>query len=465
MFMVHLEGAPMSKRALARLVWQNLRRGRRSFVLSVFGIAVGIASLAFFLALSMGVRHVLLGPIFPVGQIEVIPAKSSLESALGLLSLGGPPPLTEAAAQQLAAHPEVRAAHRRVKLAFPARAWGGQQLVGKNVYIELVADGVDPRALAGEDIGPEPFADHLGSHARCNADADCPSGEYCPWDTHACEPPVPAVISPFVVELYNGTLAAQTGLPKIGKFLAGQLRGLTFTVELGRSFIGTAKTGVEPHQRRVMLVGISPHAAQLALTLPFGYVQAWNRQYASGAPALSSVVLELKEGADVTRLGAAVRRMGYEIADSGAERAGLLMTLVTLLFTLVSFAMVAVAAINIAHSFYRVVAERRRELGVLRAVGAASSDIRRLVLAEAATIGLSGATVGVGLAQLAAFVVDLASRRWLPDFPFKPDTYFGFNWPLYAGALGCSVLACMAGAYGPARAAARLEPSEALTGS
>jgi ABC-type antimicrobial peptide transport system permease subunit len=124
--------------------------------------------------------------------------------------------------------------------------------------------------------------------------------------------------------------------------------------------------------------------------------------------------------------------------------------------------MVSVAAINIAHSFFRVVAERRREIGVLRAIGAAAADVRRLVLAEAAAIGLCGGAVGIALARLAALLIDAASRRFVPDFPFKPDSYFTFGWPLLAGALGCSILACMAGAWWPARAAAHLEPAEAL---
>lgn len=454
----------MTSRALVALVRQNLRRSRRSFALSVFGIAVGIASLTFFLALSAGVRHVVLGQVFPVGQLEVVPPKSSVEGPIGLFSsLGGPKPLSEEVARVLGARPEVRAVHRRAKLQFPARAWGGQEILGKNFYTELVAEGVDPAAMAGDGLGPESFSDGLGTHKSCNADGDCVAGEYCPWDTHACEPPIPAVISPFIVELYNGTLAAQTGLPKVGRFLAGRLRGIVFNIELGRSFIGASKSGVEPHQRKVMLVGISPHAAQLALTLPLGYVQAWNQQYAPDAPKLSSLVLEVKEGADVTRLTAAIRAMGFDVADSGAERAGLAITLVTLLFALVSFAMVSIAAINIAHSFFRTVAERRRELGVMRSVGAAARDIRALVLAEAAVIGAAGGALGVAVARLGALAVDAASRRFVPDFPFKPDSYFSFGWTLLAGALGCSILACMVGAYWPARAAARLEPTEALT--
>jgi ABC-type antimicrobial peptide transport system permease subunit len=75
---------------------------------------------------------------------------------------------------------------------------------------------------------------------------------------------------------------------------------------------------------------------------------------------------------------------------------------------------------------------------------------------------LCGGILGVILARLAALAVDVASRKWVPDFPFKPDSYFSFDVTILAGALGCAVLACVLGAFFPAQAAARLDPSEAL---
>ena len=85
-----------------------------------------------------------------------------------------------------------------------------------------------------------------------------------------------------------------------------------------------------------------------------------------------------------------------------------------------------------------------------------------MILCEAAAIGLCGGLVGLVLARLAAFVVDLASQRLIPDFPFKPDSYFSFDPGILAGALAVAVAACVLGALWPARAAARLDPSEAL---
>jgi putative ABC transport system permease protein len=457
----------MKTRALLALVRTSIRRARRSFVLSVFGIAVGIASLTFFLALSSGVRSAVLERAFPPGQLEVVPKSSSAGGALGLLSLGGPLELTDDAIARLQLEPGVGAAFPRTRLAFPARAFGGGELVGRDVHAELVAEGVDPRAVAADSVGPEPFSDELGSLRVCSSDADCAAPEYCPDDTRRCERPVPAVISQFMLEIYNGSIAPSHGLPKIGKFLASRFRGFVFHVVLGQSVIplGAAPTA-PPRERRLMLVGIAPRAAQLAVTLPLGRVREWNRQFAGerAAHTFSSVLLDLDEHAQVARVAQAVRDAGYAVADAGAERAGLALLLVTLLLALVSVAVLTVAAINIAHSFYRQVAERRREIGVLRSVGASAVDVERLLLAEAVAIGACGGVAGVLLARLGALVVDAASRRYVPDFPFQPDSYFSFDLSLVAIALGCAVAACALGAWFPARAAARVDPAEALSG-
>ncbi len=470
----------MTSRALLGLVRLNLRRSRRSFILSAIGVAIGIASLTFFLALSGGAERV-LEKIFPVGQIEIIPKKSSLGGPLDVLSLGGPRPLDDAFVDALEKRGEVERVFRRMKLAFPARAWGGQALLGREVRAELIAEGLEVTATAGDDLGPLPFRGppDPSTLRACNADTECNAGEYCPWDSHRCETPVPAVISPFLIEIYNGTIAKAHGLPQIGSLLASRFRGLTFTGELGRSFLGPnvgkllgglgtkTTTNAEPHQRKFMLVGISRAASPLAVSVPIEYVRAWNREYAGEAASheLSSVVAVMKQGKRSTALVAFARDRGYDIADSGAEQAGLAITLVTALFALVSLAILLVAGMNIAHSFFRAVAERRRELGLLRALGATERDLSSLLLTEAAALGVAGGVLGVLVARLGAAAIDFAAQRFVPSFPFKPESFFVFSLGTLSIGLGASVVACLLGALLPARLAARVDPAAALQGS
>ena len=457
---------------LVRLVGQNLRRSRREFLLSSFGIAIGIASLGFFAALSAGVREVVLEKIFHADRIELEPAKSGFELPFGLLG-SGPRPIDDAAVAKLRAIESVRSVAPRMRLAFPAKAWGGAELIGQNRYVELLGEGLDPAAVAGERFAPEPFADldsaaagaAKSSLANCNADPDCGRpGEYCAWDVHQCQRPVPMLVSKMLIELYNKGFAASHGLPRVSDFLASRLRGFTFTVELGTSFMGPAAHGI-PRQRKAMLVGVSDRAVPIGVSFPIAYVRRWYAEYAGEAAGrgYSSVVVEVSDRRAITRVAAAGRAMGLAVVDSGAEQAGLAVTLLGLLFALVSLAILIVATLNIAHTFFRAAAERRRELGVLRAVGATAADVRQLLLGEAAAIGVTGGTVGLAVAYFAAAIGDFAARRLIPDFPFKPETFFHFSPTLVAAVLGFAVATCLLGALFPALAAARTEPAAALS--
>jgi ABC-type antimicrobial peptide transport system permease subunit len=220
-----------------------------------------------------------------------------------------------------------------------------------------------------------------------------------------------------------------------------------------------------PRQRRVMLVGISDRAVQIGLSFPLPYVRRWNAEYAGpeAAQGYSSVTIEVADKGAITAVAARARTMGLGVVDSGAEQAGLAITLVTLLFALVSLSIIAIATINIGHTFFRAVIERRREIGVLRAIGASRRDIELALLGEAAAVGASGGIVGLAVARLLGLGLDLASHRYVPDFPFKPESYFAFSGQMYAAILAFAVVACIAGAALPARRAARMEPADALS--
>ncbi|HUS31608.1 MAG TPA: ABC transporter permease, partial [Kofleriaceae bacterium] len=109
------------------------------------------------------------------------------------------------------------------------------------------------------------------------------------------------------------------------------------------------------------------------------------------------------------------------------------------------------------------VTDRRRELGLLRALGATKSDVLLVVLGEASVIGLIGGVLGVLLGMGIASGIDYASAHYLPRFPYKPATWFNFKWWIWGGGLACSVGFAVLGGYLPARRAATMEPAQALS--
>jgi putative ABC transport system permease protein len=76
---------------------------------------------------------------------------------------------------------------------------------------------------------------------------------------------------------------------------------------------------------------------------------------------------------------------------------------------------------------------------------------------------LAGA-VGVMLAIAAGRAFDWISASYIPDFPYKPRTYFDFDPLLLLAAFGFAVGFCVLGAFFPANRAARTDPARVLTG-
>ncbi|WP_166346702.1 ABC transporter permease [Phytoactinopolyspora limicola] len=133
--------------------------------------------------------------------------------------------------------------------------------------------------------------------------------------------------------------------------------------------------------------------------------------------------------------------------------------LAAVLAALVGVALV-VAGLVIANTFAVIVAQRTRELALLRCVGATRRQVRNGVLVEAGGLGvaasLAGIAAGIGLAQITIMVL-----RAVLDFPWFPErpevSVLALLIPLVVGVT-VTILAALA----PARAATRVSPLAAL---
>ena len=137
---------------------------------------------------------------------------------------------------------------------------------------------------------------------------------------------------------------------------------------------------------------------------------------------------------------------------------------ITAILSLTSVIVVVVASLNIAHVFFTMIAERRGEIGLMRALGARRGDVRALVLAEASCVGLLASVAGVGLARLAGWGCNHLAATRLPAFPFKPDNWFVFSGATVLYVVLFGVGACVLSAIAPAVRASHMEPAAALAG-
>lgn len=130
-------------------------------------------------------------------------------------------------------------------------------------------------------------------------------------------------------------------------------------------------------------------------------------------------------------------------------------------YAMLGFAAVAVLVgiFLIFNTFQMLVAQRTRELGLLRAIGASGSNVKRSVVVEAVLLGIVGSTLGLlagfGLAiGLKALIQSFGMNLKGTSLVFKPAT------PIVAYLVG--TLVTVLAAYIPARRAARISPMAAL---
>lgn len=113
----------------------------------------------------------------------------------------------------------------------------------------------------------------------------------------------------------------------------------------------------------------------------------------------------------------------------------------------------------IASTFAFAVASRRREVGLLRLIGATPRQVRRMVLGEALVVALAAAITGAVLAQLATpLLLDKASYTELAPVKLESASL----WVPLLIAISAGLVVAMLGARSAARRAAKVGPVDAL---
>lgn len=120
------------------------------------------------------------------------------------------------------------------------------------------------------------------------------------------------------------------------------------------------------------------------------------------------------------------------------------------------------AALGIINTMVMSITERRREIGILKSLGADERDIRQLFLAESGVIGLVGAATGVLLGWIATRIAAMIARVIMEreDMPVF-DPFALPPWLVVTALVFGVLVSVIAGLY-PAARAARVDPVEAL---
>jgi putative ABC transport system permease protein len=123
----------------------------------------------------------------------------------------------------------------------------------------------------------------------------------------------------------------------------------------------------------------------------------------------------------------------------------------------------AVASLGIINTLVMSILERRREIGIMKAIGASDGDVQKLFFAEAGAMGVLGGSLGVLLGWVIGRIINAGTRLYMMrQQQFTPDDVWSVPWWLVLGAIGFSVVVSLLAGLYPAARAARLDPVQAL---
>jgi putative ABC transport system permease protein len=448
---------------VADLAIRNLRESVFRNSLTTMGISVGVASLVAMLSLGIGLQQLASRRLQKSGLFDTVVAASRRDLRnFREQREDGPPPaespsLDEPARKKIEQIPGVVEAYPDIRFVTEVRFDGKPHLT----------------TVAGI-----PFS------AKNNNDAfDGMQGSFFSSDAS------PEVIlqKSFAEELLGITPkpgADNTSIAELAKPLLGReltMRYAERTSSPSSSSLGQsdrAAYSVVSRQKALKIVGLTDldpdsmrGTARARVFLPLKLAQDLHVMQsnlrdtsASDSPSYTSLSVRVENPNQVPAVEDAIKKMGFSafsLVDATRSMRQFFAVLDGFLAIFGSLAL-AVASIGIVNTLVMAILERRREIGIMKALGASDSDVRGLFFAEAGAMGLVGGAVGVTLGWVIGRLINFGTNIYLERQHFPPAQIWSVPPWLVLSAITFSIVVSLLSGLYPASRAARLDPVQAL---
>jgi putative ABC transport system permease protein len=451
----------MKVRDLGDLAFRNLREAALRNALTTLGVAVGVASLVAMLSLGVGLQELASKRLSNSGLFDTVLVSSRLNLRnLGRSAAGTSPPRQEARVLDEDARKEMERLPNVVEV-YPQIRFPTEVRYEDNPYSTIVAG--------------------IPSSARGNGAFEGVQGRFF----SAADADETILQVEFAKELSTRPATL------IGKKLAVRyMERKALALQLGakdsqknKSAEGTDEGfSIVPREKKLRIVGIvetEPAAGfggfgsgrlliplDVALALRAAQVNDLREalRATNGKITYSSLTVRAASPAEVEAIEAAIRSMGFgafSLLDA-SRNLRLFFTIFDLLLGIFGSLALAVATLGIINTLVMAILERRREIGILKALGAADGDVKELFFVEAGVMGLLGGMLGVAFGWLIGKGVTWGTNLYLKRQNLPAAHVFAVPWWLVLGAIVFAVMVSLAAGLYPATRAARLNPVEAL---
>jgi putative ABC transport system permease protein len=184
----------------------------------------------------------------------------------------------------------------------------------------------------------------------------------------------------------------------------------------------------------------------------------------SNKTSYPSLSVRAKSPTQVEALEASIKNLGFNAFSllDASKSLRTFFSVFDLLLGIFGSLALAVATLGIVNTLVMAILERRREIGVLKALGAADSDVQQLFFVEAGVMGFLGGIFGVGFGWLLGRAITFGTNVYLKRQSLNPIELSSVPWWLVVGGLIFAILVSLAAGLYPASRAAKLNPIDAL---
>jgi putative ABC transport system permease protein len=462
---------------MAELAVRNLRESILRNSLTTVGISVGVASLVAMLSLGIGLQQLAGRRLQKSGLFDtvVVTSRRDLRGFNRSEEENGPAPaespaLNEAARPKIAQLPSVLEAYPDIRFITEVRFEDKPHLtmVAGLPFSAKTNDAFDGMqgSFFSSETAPEVIlqksfaAQLLGKTQRAGSD-----------DMNVAELAKPLLGKQIIMRYAERTATPAANTPQEHPPSARSSPS---------DSPGTAYSVVS-HERTLTIVGVcdlDPDSmrgqARARVFLPLKLAQDLHvmqpsdlrdsTSLAGGASAYMTVEVHVKSPTQVQPVEDAIKKMGFNtfsIVDATRSLRQFFAVLDLFLGIFGSLAL-AVASIGIINTLVMAILERRREIGIMKAIGASDGDVKGLFFAEAGVMGIFGGVVGVALGWTIGRIINLGTNVYLKRQHFPPEQIWFVPWWLVLSAVAFSIIVSLVSGLYPASRAARLDPVQAL---
>ncbi len=343
-----------------------------------------------------------------------------------------------------------------------------------------------PDLIAGGDEATAPTDEATTAQAAPSAPLVGPRGGGNPFDQFRRDEPQQAVFDP-AREQHPGVILGISIASRRQRDENGQVQDYFFVQPGDDVQISFPSAGNPPKPLHASFTVVDLYESKMSeYDSTFAFVPLRKLQELrgmidplTGAAAVTSIQLRLKPGADLRAVQAKLmkrfpaERYPYRIRTWTDLQGPLLQAvqMETTILNILLFLIIAVAGFGILATFFMIVVEKTRDIGILKALGAPSRGVMSIFLSYGLSLGLVGSGVGMVLGLLfVVYINDIAGvLEWATGREvFDPTVYYFTEIPtiidpltvawIMAGSVAIAVLASVL----PALRAARLHPVQAL---